>query len=147
MHMALRAPSHCHLTMLTYNGDNALDEIHAQWKRMGHLSESIREGHMKGSTGHILQNILVIGKGASFASCQFIYDALRFDKDGSVALRQNIPDREMVSPHGRSVRFLSRLDPVALHRALSDWNPEQTLIVSTVLNGDEAPLSPDVIEG
>lgn len=32
--------------------------------------------------------------------------------------------------------FLSRMDPVAPHSILSDWNPDQTLVIGIVLDGD-----------
>ena len=30
--------------------------------------------------------------------------------------------------NARSMKFLSSMDPVALHSVLSDWNPDQTLV-------------------
>lgn len=140
MHMALRAPSNCNLKMLNSIGVNVLDEIHNDWNRIMLISDSIRKGQMRGMTGHLLQNILVVGRGTSFAACEFVYNALKFDLDGSDGLRHGITERKMASRHGRSMRFLSRADPVALHSALFDWNPDQTLVVSIVMNGDESDI-------
>jgi len=140
MHMALRAPAHGNLQMFTSDGSNALDEIHGEWKRIQNISSSIRKGQMRGATGHMLQNVLVVGRGTACSACEFVYNALKYDEDGSAGLRHGISDRKSSSPLGRSIRFLSTVDPVALHSALSDWNPEQTLIISVVLNGDEADI-------
>lgn len=137
MHMALRAPSNCDLQMFNSNGINVLNEIHNERNRIQSISDCIRKGQMRGVSGHLLQNILLVGRGTSCAACEFVYNALKFDRDGSEALRSGIADRKMTSRHGRSMRFLSRADPVALHSALFDWNPEQTLVVSVVMNGDE----------
>ena len=95
---------------------------------------------MRGASGHLLQNILVVGRGTACAASEFVYQALKFDRDGSEALRYGIAERKMTSRYGRSIRFLSRVDPVALHSALFDWNPEHTLVISIVMNGDESDI-------
>lgn len=138
MHMALRAPSHCDLTMLTATGENALDDIQKMNKRIEMISNSIRRGEVRGASGKMIENILVIGKGVAFSACQFVYDALRYDEDGSQALRSKLSERKMTCPQGRSMRFLSRVDPIAIHSVLYDWNPEQTIVVSLILNGEDS---------
>ncbi len=143
MHMALRAPSHCHLQMMTAHGTNALDEIHAQWKRIQSVSSSIRKGQMKGINGHTLKNILVIGRGVAFAGVQFMFHALKNDEQGYNGLCAGLSDRKMSVMKCydcRNMRFLSTMDPVALHSTLSDWNPEQTCIVSIIMNEEENDL-------
>jgi glucose-6-phosphate isomerase len=138
MHIALRAPSHCNLQMLTSNGTNALDDIHSQWKRMQLVSMSIRRGQMKGVSGHFLTNILVIGKGVAFSGVQFMYDALKNDEQGFDGLCSGLSDRR--GGGVRIMRFLSTLDPVSIHSALSDWIPEQTCVVSIVMNEEEEDM-------
>jgi len=139
MHMALRAPRHCDLHMYDSNGVNVLDDIHAEHDRIQMFSDSIRNGKMRGINGHVLQNILVVGRGTACAACEFVYNALKFDPEGSVALKHGISDRKLSSKYGtgRSMRFLSSMDPVSMHGALNDWNPEQTMIVGIIPNGDE----------
>ena len=138
MHMALRAPSHCNLTMLTATGENALNEIHKMNKRIEMISNSIRRGEVRGASGKMLQNILVIGKGVAFSACKFVYEALRYDEDGSQALRSGLSERKMTNPQGRCMRFLSQVDPVAIHSVICDWNPEETIVVSLILNGEDS---------
>lgn len=144
MHMALRAPSHCNLQMMTANGTNALDDIHSQWSRIQLVSSSIRKGQMKGFNGHMLKNILIIGRGVAFSGVQFIYKALKNDEKGYSGLCYGFSDRKtpllLKSDESRSMRFLSSLDPVALYSTLSDWNPEQTCIISIVMNEEETDL-------
>jgi glucose-6-phosphate isomerase len=139
MYMALRAPNHCNLHMYDSNGENVLNEIHSQHDRVKMLADSIRNGQLRGMNGHMLQNVLVIGRGTACAACEFVYNALKHDLQGRSALKRGISDRKLSMRYGtgRSMRFLSRLDPLALHKALEDWNPEQTLVISIVLNGDE----------
>lgn len=139
MYMALRAPNHCNLHMYDSNGENVLNEIHSQHDRVRQLADSIRNGQLRGMNGHMLQNVLVIGRGTACAACEFVYKALKHDGQGSSALKEGISDRKLSMRYGtgRSMRFLSRLDPLALHNVLEDWNPEQTLVISIVLNGDE----------
>ena len=138
MHMSLRAPSHCHLQMLTSHGCNALDQVHSQWKRIQLLAKSIRKGEMKGCTGHVLKHILVIGRGVPVAGVEFVYDALKGEEKGYDGLCAGLSDRS--GSHPRVMRFVSRLDPVGIHHVLSDWNPEQTCIISIVLREDEEEL-------
>lgn len=139
MHMALRAPCGCDLSMLTATGDNAVVEIQKINTRIQMITNSIRRGEVRGASGQIIQNILVIGKGVAFTACQFVYDALRYDEEGSMGLKYGLPERKMVNTQGRSMRFLSRADPIALHSVLSDWKPELTMVVSLILNGEDSP--------
>lgn len=142
MHMALRAPNHCNLHMYDSNGVNVLNEIHSQHDRLKRLSDAIRSGDMRGLNGHMLQNILLIGRGTSCAACEFVYRALKYDSQGSSALKSGISDRKLSMRYGsgRSLRCLSRVDPVAIHSVLDDWNPEQTLVISISLHGDESDI-------
>lgn len=148
MHMALRAPKHCDLHMYNAHGTNVLQAIHAEHDRIALFTNSIRNGNLRGINGHTLQNILVIGRGTAVAAVQFVYDALKFDTEGIAALKYNLSDRKLGmnmnlkqnSHQKRSIRFLSRVDPVAIHGALGDWNPDQTLVISIIPNGDEADL-------
>ena len=138
MYMALRAPSHCNLHMLTSNGSNACDEIHSQWKKVQLISKSIRKGQMKGASGRMLTNVLIIGKGVAFAGIKFIYNALKNNEDGYIGLCSGLSDRKGGSR--RNMRFLSTSDPVSIHAALSDWDPERTCIVSIIWNESDIEL-------
>ena len=138
MHMALRAPSNCGLHMLTSNGANALDDVHSQWKRIQLVSSSIRKGQIKGVSGHMLTNILVIGRGVTCAGVQFMYEALKHDEMGYEGLCSNLSDRK--GSHPRSMRFLSSYDPITIHSVLTDWNPEKTCVVSIILSEEDGDL-------
>jgi glucose-6-phosphate isomerase len=139
MHMALRAPSHCKLQMFTANGSNALDDVHSMWNRIESVSSSIRKGQMKGVTGHILTNLLIVGKGVAVSGIQFIYQALKNDERGYNGLCSGLSDRK--GGHPRTIRCLTTFDPVSIHSAISGWNPDKTCIISIALNeGDVESL-------
>lgn len=135
MHMSLRTPSHCKLKILISNATNALDEVHSQWKRVQLIASSIRKGQMRGASGQTLSNLLIIGKGVAFSGIQFIYKALKNNEEGFSGLCSG-----MKGNRPRAMRFLSSLDPVGVHSALSDWDPENTCVISIILNEEDTEL-------
>jgi len=152
MHLALRAPAHVQLQMLTHDGANAVEDVHDQWKRIQLFSNSIRKGQLRGIGGHTFQNILIVGRGVAFSAIQFIYHSLRREDEGAAALCQGLSDfpslgnvvsngrKSNLGKDGRSMRFLSSLDPIATTSVLADWNPECTMIVTLAPKGDETDI-------
>jgi glucose-6-phosphate isomerase len=81
--------------------------------------------------------VISIGIGGSYLGPEFVYEALRTDKDAS--------DRAK----GRNLRFLANVDPVDFPRATADLDPETTLVIiisktfttaETMLNAKTARL-------
>ncbi|CAB9525391.1 Glucose-6-phosphate isomerase, cytosolic [Seminavis robusta] len=87
MHLALRAPKDQGLHMLTYDGVNALTGIHREWDRLERLCNSIRRGAWRGVTGHMIRNVVVIGKGVAIQALQFVQAALLQDETAIMASR------------------------------------------------------------
>lgn len=98
MHMALRAPCDEGLSMLTADGANALDGVREDRERMRRLSDGIRRGVVRGHTGAVLRDVVVVGRGVAVSAARFLYEALRRDEE---VLRQEAA--EQPSPGARGV--------------------------------------------
>lgn len=114
LHMALRAPES---QQIMIEGKNVVEDVHQVLQRIKVFSEKIRSGTLVGATGKKLVNVISIGIGGSYLGPEFVYEALRNDKDGNPAAK------------GRQLRFLANVDPVDVARSTSGLDPEETLIV------------------
>jgi glucose-6-phosphate isomerase len=147
MHLALRAPRGC--VMLLADGTNALTAIHREWDRLERLSDSMRRGQLRGATGSMIRDVIVIGRGTPVAALQFIYSALLKDERAVLAtrfglveaaatrIRRNLSGGTAQPPLARTLRFLSTVDPIAAAALLADLDPAATLVISIALNGNE----------
>ena len=148
MHMALRVPSgNKNYEMLTADGTNALTQIHREWERIHLLSDSIRHGQLRGVSGSMIRNVLVIGQGVPLAALQFVSTALLHDERAVWASRLGLPaeapvaarilQRRTASREARRLQILTRVDPVAAAAVVADLDPASTLVISIALNGNE----------
>jgi glucose-6-phosphate isomerase len=148
MHMALRAPRGG--AMLLADGSNALIDIHREWDRMERLSDSIRRGQLRGVTGSMIRDVILIGRGTPIAALQFVYAALLKDERANLATRFGLEEptaarirRNLTGifastlPTGRTLRFLSTIDPLAAAQVVTHLDPASTLVISLALNGNE----------
>lgn len=148
MHLAMRAPANRNLEMLTADGSNALEGIHREWERIELISDSIRKGVLRGVTGSVIKDVIVVGSGVPMVALRFIYNALLCDQAGFSAANDGLSDllrkRGFVAgvtsppPVGhRRMRLLSSIDPLAAASAVKDLDPESTLVISIALSGHE----------
>ena len=96
---------------------DVVGDVHAVIDAMAAFSEQVRSGAFVGATGKKLTNVISVGIGGSYLGSEFVYEALRFDKDGEAGSA------------GRTLRFLANVDPVDVSRALAGLDPESTLVV------------------
>ena len=113
-HIALRAPKG---TSLILDGQDVVPEVHAVLDRIADFSDRVRTGKWIGATGKKLTSVVAIGIGGSFLGPEFVFEALRTDKDASAAAS------------GRTLRFLANVDPVDIARALEGLDAESTLVI------------------
>jgi hypothetical protein len=132
MHMALRAPANQGLEMLTADGINALDAIHLEWGRISRLSETLRRGQLRGATGSVIRDVIVVGQGTPVAALRFLYEALKRDEMASRCRCEGIKDGR-----GRRMEFISSPDPLTMAATMSDLDPASTLVITIALRGDE----------
>ena len=163
MHIALRAPAGAGMEMYLPDGTNALDGIHETWDRIMRLSDSIRRGKLRGASGKVLRDVVVVGRGVPVVALRFMYDALRRDADASLAAREGLTsDHSSIkavaadgasrltgrptsshkeSSYSRRLRFVPSVDPAAAVEAISDLKPGSTYVITIVgARGDEETL-------
>jgi glucose-6-phosphate isomerase len=109
LHVALRMPER---PPLTVDGQHVTADVHAVLRRMGDLSDRIRNGSWLGSTGQRIRAVVNIGIGGSDLGPAMATDALA----------------DYASPDLIS-RFVSNVDPVDLYAATHDLDPASTLFV------------------
>jgi hypothetical protein len=87
MHMSLRVPAGRGYTMYALDGRNILSDIHNEWARLRSYAESLRDGTIRGITGHVIRDVVVVGQGVPLEALRFVYDALLRDEKASLASR------------------------------------------------------------
>jgi glucose-6-phosphate isomerase len=151
MHLALRVPANKGHEMLTADGTNALIAVHREWDRIERLSDSLRRGQLRGISGSMIRDVIVIGQGVPLQALQFVYTALLKDERSVLASRFGMVEaptarirRNLLGEAGpvnggaaRRLKFLSTIDPIAAAEVVSDLDPASTLIISIALRGNE----------
>lgn len=115
MHFALRAPKG--YTGYNVDGKNVVDDVHNVLDKIFEFANNIRNGKSLGITNKKLKNVISIGIGGSYLGPEFVFEALKTDKDGYEASK------------GRTLRFLANVDPVDVKRATEGLDPEETLVI------------------
>ncbi len=114
LHMALRAPKR---KAILVDGHDVVPDVHEVLDRIKAFSKDVRGGKWKGATGKKLTNVVSIGIGGSYLGPEFAYEAMRTDPDCTKAAKRRV------------LRFLANVDPIDVTRALTDLDPERTLVV------------------
>jgi glucose-6-phosphate isomerase len=109
LHVALRMPES---EKLTVDGHDVVGEVHSVLRRMGNLSDRIRNGAWVGATGERIRAVVNIGIGGSDLGPAMATEALA-----------DYASPDLVS------RFVSNVDPVDLYAATHDLDPATTLFV------------------
>ena len=109
LHVALRMPES---EKLTVDGQDVVGDVHLVLRRMGDLSDRIRDGSWVGATGKRIRAVVNIGIGGSDLGPAMATDALA-----------DYASPDLVS------RFVSNVDPVDLYAATHDLEPATTLFV------------------
>lgn len=99
------------------SADKILEEIHTVRDQVASFSEQIRNGKLLGITGKRLTATVVVTCGGMHLGTEFVSDALSADVAASEAAK------------GRSIHFLSNVDPVDTYLTTEHLDPEETLIV------------------
>lgn len=108
-HMALRAFSN---TSYSVGGKDVMPLMRQQLSKMRVFVNAVRAGKWRGHTGKPVRSIVNIGIGGSDLGPKMVVEAL--------------------SPYARndlSIHYVSNVDSSALHQALAQCDPEQTLFV------------------
>jgi len=114
LHVALRAPK---TKSIMVDGVDVVADVHGVLDKVKSFTEKVRSGEWVGATGKPLTNILSIGIGGSYLGPEFVFEALKTDKDASTASK------------GRTCKFLANVDPVDFARAVGELDAESTLVI------------------
>jgi glucose-6-phosphate isomerase len=147
-YLALRAPrGSCMLNKLEQDGDpnkNICFSIHTEWDRIHRVSESIRKGQLRGVTGTVLRDVLVVGSGVAMEALKFIYYALLQDPVGqqsscmpATSTRRTFTSTGTPIVENRRLRLVSSIDAMEVQQAIQDLDPASTLVISLALTGQE----------
>jgi glucose-6-phosphate isomerase len=109
LHTALRLPRQQGLVV---DGVDVGAEVHSVLDQMTGFADAVRQGHWTGATGKPIEAVVNIGIGGSDLGPAMAYHALR------PYCQRNI-----------QFRFVSNIDPTALHEALVDLDPATTLFI------------------
>ncbi|MGH9171542.1 MAG: glucose-6-phosphate isomerase [Acidimicrobiales bacterium] len=109
LHVALRLPPGGSLVV---DGQDVVADVHEVLDHMGSLSDRIRSGDWKGSTGRRIRNVVNIGIGGSDLGPAMAYEALADYAEASV-----------------QCRYVSNVDPTDLFAKTHDLDPAETLFV------------------
>ena len=109
LHIALRLPRGEELIV---DGQNVVEDVHAELDKMGDFTDRLRSGEWTGATGEHIKTVVNIGIGGSDLGPVMVYDALRHYADAGI-----------------SARFVSNVDPADLVAKLDGLNPATTLFI------------------
>jgi glucose-6-phosphate isomerase len=109
LHTALRRPA---TDSLMVDGVDVVAEVHRVLNAMARFADAVRNGTWTGATGRPIETVVNLGIGGSDLGPAMAHHALRPYATG-----------------GPAVRFVSNIDPVALHEALAGLDPASTLFV------------------
>jgi glucose-6-phosphate isomerase len=109
LHIALRLPRGEELIV---DGQNVVEDVHAELDKMGDFSDRLRSGEWTGATGQHIKTVVNIGIGGSDLGPVMVYDALRHYADAGI-----------------SARFVSNVDPADLVATLDGLEPATTLFI------------------
>ena len=121
LHHLLRMPKDYNFTLRrgvqsTLAG-KMLEEVHAARNKVQEFSNQVRSGTYVGVTGKPFLHTLVIGTEGVNLGTEFVFEALVADKTCAAAAE------------GRTLHFLSNVDPVDCFLSTQSIDPERTLVV------------------
>ncbi len=119
MHMALRAFQDDGFKV---DGNQVHSQVESVLREMTLFSEQLRNGHLRGSSGKRIKNVVNIGIGGSDLGPQMAFEALKFYSDRNLA-----------------IRFVSNVDGSDFMECVRDLDPGETifLVVSKTFTTQE----------
>ena len=109
LHTALRNRSN---SVVEVDGEDVMPLVNAELEKIKSFTGKVRSGEWQGFTGKPVKDVVAIGVGGSNLGPQMATEALKAFADETL-----------------NVHYVSNVDGVQLHQALSGLNPETTLFV------------------
>ena len=118
LHHLLRMPKGYDFSGCVHSlADKIWEDVHMVRDKIQDFSNQVRNGIIKGATGKPLVHTLVITLGGLHLGTEFIKEALAADIDAEAAAM------------GRTLNFLSNVDPVDFYLNTRSLDPEKTLVI------------------
>ena len=118
LHHLLRMPKGYHFTGSVHSlAESILDEIQSVRLKIQRFTQMVRKNRLLGVTGKPLRHTIVVNPGGMHLGTEFVHEALAAYPPATDA------------SHGRTLHFLSNVDPVDSYLKTWNLNPEETLIV------------------
>ena len=144
LYLALRAPRGSTM-LLSDTQKNACHVVHTEWERIQRVSEGYRRGQLRGITGAVLRDVVVVGSGVSMHALRFVYEALLQDPAGHFAAKDGLAElltrrtftTSAIEVGHRRLRLVSSVDSLATAKAIEDLDPASTLVISLAMTGHE----------
>jgi glucose-6-phosphate isomerase len=96
----------------------------------------MRLGKLAGVTGHMIQDVVVVGRGTAVMALRFVYLALCKDEAATIGRRVGMGGRGRALSQ-RRIKFLTSVDPVRAAACVADSDPAKTVVISIALVGGE----------
>lgn len=109
LHTALRLPKDAELEV---DGQNVVEDVHAELEKIYAFAEKVRSGEWVGITGKPIETVVNIGIGGSDLGPVMVYEALK-----------------PLAKDGLSARYISNIDPTDAGEKTKDLDPETTLVI------------------
>ncbi|KAK2196240.1 bifunctional SIS domain superfamily/Phosphoglucose isomerase (PGI)/Phosphoglucose isomerase, partial [Babesia duncani] len=114
LHSVLRAPKDSNVVV---NNEDVCKQVHHVLDRIETFSNDVRSGKIVSSDGKTFNTLLCIGIGGSFLGTAFTSDAFMGNKKARLAAA------------GKSIRFLSNVDPAAFRISTKGLDAKRTLVI------------------
>ena len=102
-----------------FDGEATGPQVQAVLDQIEVFSEKVRNGSYLTPTGKEFTTFIIVGIGGSYLGTQFIAESLKLDKvNGGYDAQQ-----------GKTLRFISNVDPMDFHRAVEGIDYERTMVI------------------
>jgi glucose-6-phosphate isomerase len=118
LHHVLRMPKGYHFSGSVHSlADKILEDIHIVRDQVEAFTERVRSGKHLGVTGKPLKNTIVVSHGGMDLGTDFVHESLAADRPAAAAAE------------GRTLHFLSNVDPVDTFLTTRNLDPAETLVI------------------
>ena len=118
LHHLLRMPKGYNFSGSMHSlADKILEDVQSVRDQIKDFSDKVRSGKLRGATGRLIKDTVVVTCGSMHLGTEFVHEALAADEQAARAAQ------------GRRLHFVSSVDPVDAFLTTRGLDPEVTLVV------------------